>query len=115
MQAGGVNDAISYEADESCPPLVALSVGLQGVLLAVAPLVARIFAVFVDFVAITCPVKVYGADPTLPYAFLPTLDLSDIREVDYDFLPDASHFLQLEHPDICAATLHDFLEEQGCL
>ena len=39
MQAGGVNDAIQYEADESCPPLVALSVGLQGVLLAVAPLV----------------------------------------------------------------------------
>ena len=39
MQAGGVNDAIQYEADEGCPPLVALSVGLQGVLLAVAPLV----------------------------------------------------------------------------
>ena len=39
MQAGGVNDAIQYEADDSCPPLVALSVGLQGVMLAVAPLV----------------------------------------------------------------------------
>ena len=39
MQAGGVNDAIRYEADESSPPLIALSVGLQGVLLSVAPLV----------------------------------------------------------------------------
>ena len=37
MQAGGVNDAIRYEADESSPPLIALSVGLQGVLLGVAP------------------------------------------------------------------------------
>ena len=76
---------------------------------------ARIFAVFVDFAAVACPVKVYGADPTLPYAYLPTLDLGDIREVDYDFLPDATHFLQLEHPDVCAATLREFLEEQGCL
>ncbi len=76
---------------------------------------ARIFAVFVDFAAVACPVKVYGADPTLPYAYLPTLDLGDIREVDYDFLPDATHFLQLEHPDVCAATLRKFLEEQGCL
>ena len=74
---------------------------------------ARIFAVFVDFAAIACPVKAYGADPTLPYAYLPTLDLGDIREVDYDFLPDASHFLQLEHPDVCAATLREFLEEVG--
>ncbi len=76
---------------------------------------ARIFAVFVDFAAVACPVKVYGADPTLPYAYLPTLDLGDIREVDYDFLPDATHFLQLEHPDVCAATLREFLEEQDCL
>ncbi len=76
---------------------------------------ARIFAVLVDFAAIACPVKVYGADPTLPYAYLPTLDLGDIREVDYDFLPDASHFLQLEHPDICAAALREFLASEGCL
>ena len=76
---------------------------------------ARIFAVLVDFAGIACPVKVYGADPTLPYAYLPTLDLGDIREVDYDFLPDASHFLQLEHPDICAAALREFLASEGCL
>ena len=74
---------------------------------------ARIFAVFIDFSALACPVKAYGADPTLPYAYLPTLDLGDIREVDYDFLPDATHFLQLEQPEACVAALREFLEQQG--
>ena len=76
---------------------------------------ARIFAVLVDFATIACPVKAYGADPTLPYAYLPTLDLGDIRNVHYDFLPDASHFLQLEYPDVCAATLREFLADVGYL
>ncbi len=39
MQAPGMNDAIRYEADEPCSPGVALAVGLQGVVLALAPLV----------------------------------------------------------------------------
>ena len=39
MQAGGANEAIRYEADDSCPPLIALTVGIQGMLLSVAPLV----------------------------------------------------------------------------
>jgi NCS2 family nucleobase:cation symporter-2/xanthine permease XanP len=33
------NDAIRYEPDERCPPLVSLVVGLQGVMLAITPLV----------------------------------------------------------------------------
>ena len=73
----------------------------------------RFFAVFVDFATIACPIKVLGADPTLPFAYLPTLDLGDIREVDYDFLPDATHFLQLEQPEACAAALRQFLAERG--
>ena len=73
----------------------------------------RLYAVFVDFAAIACPIKVYGADPTLPYSYLPTLDLGDIREVDYDFLPDASHFLQLEQPEACAEAVRAFLREHG--
>lgn len=75
----------------------------------------RFFAVFVDFTAISCPIKVMGADPTLPYSYLPTLDLGDIREVDYDFLPDASHFLQLEQPERCVEAVREFLERQGYL
>ena len=70
---------------------------------------ARVFAVAVDFASIVCPVKVLGADPTLPYAFLPTIDLSDVHGVDYDFLPEASHFLQLEQPDECVAVVREFV------
>ena len=71
---------------------------------------ANVFAVSVEFEEIKCPVKVIGADPTLPYSYLPTLDLSDILSVDYDFLPDATHFLQLEQPAKCAAMLREFLD-----
>ena len=70
---------------------------------------AGAFAVLADFPSLQCPVKVIGADPTLPYSYLPTLDLSDILEVDYDFLPDASHFLPLERPGECAAGLRRFV------
>ena len=71
---------------------------------------ANVFAVSVEFEEIKCPVKVIGADPTLPFSYLPTLDLSDILSVDYDFLPDATHFLQLEKPTECAAALRRFLD-----
>ena len=71
---------------------------------------ASVFAVAVDFGAFLCPVKVIGAYPTLPYSYLPALDLSDMYGVDYDFLPDGTHFLQLEQPDECVATMSDFLE-----
>ena len=70
---------------------------------------ASVFGVMVDFEAVDCPVKVIGADPTLPFSYLPTLDMSDIFSVDYDFLPDASHFLQLEKPRECAAALKNYL------
>lgn len=72
---------------------------------------ARLYSVFIDFSEIQCPIKVLGADPTLPYSYLPTLDLGDIRDVDYDFLPGATHFLQLEQPEACVAILREFLEE----
>ena len=70
---------------------------------------ASIFGVAVDFDTLTCPVKVIGADPTLPYSYLPTLDMTDILSVNYDFLPEASHFLQLERPDACEETMREFL------
>ncbi|MCY4108623.1 MAG: alpha/beta hydrolase [Chloroflexi bacterium] len=74
---------------------------------------ASAFAVLVDFEAIYCPVKVIGADPTLPYSYLPTFDLSDVLIVDYDFLPEATHFLPLEKPEECAAAVREFLELTG--
>ena len=74
---------------------------------------ARIFAVLVDFGALQCPTKVIGADPTLPYSYLPTLDLSEMATVDYDFLPDTTHFLQLQQPEECAKAVRDFLAPMG--
>ncbi len=71
---------------------------------------ASTFAVLVDFDSLVCPTKVIGADPTLPYSYLPTMDLSDVFTVGYDFIPDASHFLQLEEPEECAELLREFID-----
>ena len=70
---------------------------------------ARVFSLAVDFDMMLCPLKVIGADPTLPYSYLPTLDLSDVAIVDYDFLPDATHFLPIEKPAECVAAMRAFL------
>jgi pimeloyl-ACP methyl ester carboxylesterase len=74
---------------------------------------ARVFAVLVDFAVLRCPTKVIGADPTLPYSYLPTLDLSEMATIDYDFLPDTTHFLQLQQPAECVKAMRDFLEPMG--
>ncbi len=68
------------------------------------------FAVLVDFEQVHCPVKVLGADPTLPYSYLPTFDLRHVVRVDYDWLPGATHFLQLEQPSECVSAMREFLE-----
>ncbi len=72
---------------------------------------ARTFAVLVDFETLRCPIKVIGADPTLPYSYLPTLDLSHILTVDYDFLPEATHLLQLKQPQECTSAMRELIEQ----
>ncbi len=72
---------------------------------------AGVYAMGVDFDSFLCPIKVIGADPTLPFSYLPTLDLSDIESVGYDFLPETTHFLQLEEPRECVETMLAFLHE----
>ena len=74
---------------------------------------AGAFAVAVDLEAIKCPIQVIGADPTIPYSFLPSLDLSDISRVNYDFIPDSTHFLQLERPQECVEMMLQFLDQIG--
>ncbi len=69
------------------------------------------FAVLVEFDHIQCPVKVLGADPTLPYSYLPTYDLGYVVKVDYDFIPESTHLLQLEQPEKCAEVAIEFLKE----
>ena len=75
---------------------------------------ARSFFPLIDLDFVPCPIKIIGADPTLPYSYLPTLDsslqFSDVVKVDYDFIPDATHFLQLEKPQECAAIVREFLD-----
>ena len=65
----------------------------------------------VDFDAVTCPVKILGSDPTVRNSFMPSMDLVQIVAVDYDFVPETSHFLPLEEPEECAARTLDFLEQ----
>ena len=55
-------------------------------------------------------VKVIGADPTLPYSFWPTFNFGELMQVDYDFVPEATHFLQLEKPKVCSDLLRVFIE-----
>ncbi len=71
---------------------------------------AGAYAALVDFDLLLSPTKVIGADPTLPFSYLPTLDPRDVYTVDYDFLPDSSHFLQLEQPENCVKAMLEFLE-----
>ena len=73
----------------------------------------RTYAFLVDFGNLPCPTKVIGSDPTLPYAYLPTFNLTHIETVDYDFIPETTHFLQLEKPEECVGAMCDFLEERG--
>ena len=73
----------------------------------------RTYAFLVDFGNLPCPTKVIGSDPTLPYAYLPTFDLSHIRTVNYDFVPETTHFLQVEKPAECVAMMRGFLDECG--
>ena len=70
----------------------------------------RSFSPLLDLDRLPCPTKVIGADPTLPGTYLPASDLSKILTVNYDFLPESTHLLQLEQPAACAALLRDFLE-----
>lgn len=73
----------------------------------------RSFSPLLDLSMLNCPTKVIGADPTLAYAYLPTFDLSHASAVDYDFIPDASHLLQVERPKHCAEMVREFLSAQG--
>ena len=70
-----------------------------------------VWSMTVDFDAVTCPVKVLGSDPTVRNSFLPSMDLADLVALDYDFLPETSHFLLLEEPEECAARTLAVIEQ----
>ena len=68
------------------------------------------WAMRVNLNRISCPVKVVGADPTVPFTFMPSMDLTELIGLDYDYLPDATHFLQLEEPQKCVDLTLEFLK-----
>ena len=68
------------------------------------------YATSVDIDALACPVKVVGSDPLAPHSFLPTVAMDEIFALDYDFVPETTHFLQLEEPEQCVGALLDFVE-----
>lgn len=74
---------------------------------------ARSFFVLIDYETVACPTKIIGADPTLPQALLPNLDQRLAARMDYDFIPETTHLLQLEKPGDCAALTRAFLKQQG--
>ena len=65
-----------------------------------------------DVRSLSCPTKIIGADPTVPFSFLPSVDLRDVVALDYDFVPETTHFLQLEQPQACMDLMLDFLGRQ---
>ena len=75
----------------------------------------RTFAFLVDMGRLPCPTKVVGSDPTLAFSYMPSFNLSHIETVEYDFLPDTTHLLQLEQPAECVAALRRFLEARRLL
>lgn len=83
------------------------------------PYEARVFdqlydsAVATDIRKLRCPTKIIGADPTVPFSFLPSVNVSELLATEYDFVPETTHFLQLERPEECVALTVDFLERLG--
>lgn len=73
----------------------------------------RAFADQVDLDKLPCPVWAIGSDPLLPSSYLPTVDLSHMLYVDFDFLPDATHYMQIEKPKECAKFVRDFVSSTG--
>ena len=74
---------------------------------------ARSFFPLLDLDLLACPTKIIGADPTLPHAYLPTLDQRLASAMDYDFIPEATHLLPLEKPAECVAVTREFIARHG--
>lgn len=70
----------------------------------------RSFFPLLNLDLLSFPTKVIGGDPTIRNTYLPTFDLEHVSAVDYDFVPEATHLLQLEKPAECVAVTRAFLE-----
>lgn len=69
------------------------------------------YASLIDIGDLPVPTRVIGSDPTLPFSFLPSFDLGALSSVDYEFIPETTHFLQIEQPGECARIVRQFLKQ----
>ena len=67
----------------------------------------------VDLQSVRCPTKAIGADPTVRHSYMPSMDLRELLHLDYDFVPETTHLLQLEKPEACADLALEFLKDLG--
>lgn len=73
------------------------------------------YASSVDVSKLSCPVKVIGSDPVVPHSYMPTVAMDEILALDYDFIPDTTHFLQLEQPEACVSAMMKLKDRDGTL
>ena len=66
-----------------------------------------------DLERVACPIKAVGADPTVANSYMPSIDIRELARVDYDYISETTHLLQLEEPETCAAMVLEFIEEHG--
>ena len=66
----------------------------------------------VDLPAVGCPTMVIGPDPAMPYTYFPPFNLAATGAVEFGFIPDTTHFVQLEKPEECVASMREFLERR---
>ena len=71
------------------------------------------YASSVDIEDLSCPVKVIGSDPSSKHSYLPTVAMDEILKLNYDFIPETTHFLQLEEPEMCVSAMMEFIEENS--
>ncbi len=64
---------------------------------------------------LSCPAKAIGADPTVPFSFLPGMHFAALTILDYDFIPESTHLLPLEFPEKCVEMTIEFLEQHGLI
>ena len=72
-----------------------------------------VWTMTVDWDGAACPQKAIGGDPTLRNSYMPSTRFKDVAPLDYDFVPETSHLLQIEQPEKCAALTLEFLGAQG--
>jgi pimeloyl-ACP methyl ester carboxylesterase len=65
---------------------------------------------------VKAPVKLIGADPHIEMAGPPARIAKAIAEeipIEYEFIPDTTHFLQIEKPEACLRAVESFLAKHA--